>query len=249
MQHHGCEGTSPDREAWPPSEWPDPARLERAIGKLKPLHDGDQGFVDVIACGRQAIPALRALLFERGPSGLFQTRCRAVEALAALGASGRVEAIPYLVEALAEDENRLAAEAALRNYGSLAHQALAVAACQSWPLRERVPLAAAPKRARALGRNRRSAGLMADIAQFNAAQRSENRSACVQNLFHVRARVGKARCGLALDRPVAGCGVCAGARHRALPRALFRQRRRIDVSCDPVGSLRPAGPLIRDLFF
>jgi HEAT repeat protein len=201
MQYHGCEGTSPDRKAWSPSDWPDPARLERAIGKLKSLRDGDQGLVDVIACGRPAIPALRALLFEREPGGLFQTRCHAVEALAALkaydvlvefleaareaadpverigdevvtnaaaralagsrephvfellvwlaqagplpgvlaalGASGRVEAIPYLVEALAEDENRLAAEAVLRNYGSLAHQALAVAACQSSPPLER----------------------------------------------------------------------------------------------------------------
>ncbi len=60
--------------------------LERAIGKLKSLHDGDVGVVEVVACGPRAIPALRTLLFEREPSGLFQTRCLAVEALARLRA-------------------------------------------------------------------------------------------------------------------------------------------------------------------
>jgi len=50
--------------------------------------------------------------------------------IAALGASGQIEAIPYLIEALAEDESRLAAEAALRNFGSCAQQPLIVAACK-----------------------------------------------------------------------------------------------------------------------
>jgi hypothetical protein len=36
--------------------------------------------------GNAAIPTLRGLLFQREPSGLFQTRCRAIEALAALDA-------------------------------------------------------------------------------------------------------------------------------------------------------------------
>jgi hypothetical protein len=60
--------------------------VEQAMNKLQSLHDGDIGVVEVIACGRQVIPDLRALLFAREPSGLFQTRCRAVEALATLGA-------------------------------------------------------------------------------------------------------------------------------------------------------------------
>ncbi|MGC2223832.1 MAG: hypothetical protein WA624_16545 [Methylocella sp.] len=51
----------------------------------------------------------------------------------ALGRFGRLEAIPYLVEALAEDESRPAAEAALRNFGSSARQALLVAATQCSP--------------------------------------------------------------------------------------------------------------------
>jgi HEAT repeats len=60
--------------------------VHRAIGRLKSLHDGDLGVLDVVACGRRAIPALRTLLLEGKSSGIYQPRCRAVEALAALGA-------------------------------------------------------------------------------------------------------------------------------------------------------------------
>ena len=60
--------------------------VQHAIDRLKSLHEGDLGILEVIACGTRAIPALRALLFARGGSGLYQTRCRAVAALAALGA-------------------------------------------------------------------------------------------------------------------------------------------------------------------
>ncbi len=76
--------------------------VDLAIGKLKSLHDGDVGVVEVVACGASAIPALRAMLFQREVSGLFDTRCRAVEALAALGAGDVL--IEYLnVEHLAAD--------------------------------------------------------------------------------------------------------------------------------------------------
>lgn len=64
-----------------------PRQLEQAITRLKSLQDGDAGVLDVIACGKQSVPALRQILLEREPSGLYQTRCRAVEALAGLGAS------------------------------------------------------------------------------------------------------------------------------------------------------------------
>jgi hypothetical protein len=60
--------------------------VDHAISRLKSLHNGDAGFVEVVACGKRAIPALRDVLFEREPSGLFQTRCLAAEALARLGA-------------------------------------------------------------------------------------------------------------------------------------------------------------------
>jgi HEAT repeat protein len=60
--------------------------LAATLARLKSLHDGDAGLLDVTRFGARAIPALRMLLFEREPSGLYQARCRAVEALAALGA-------------------------------------------------------------------------------------------------------------------------------------------------------------------
>lgn len=60
--------------------------IRRAIGKLTSFHDGDMGVIATIACGRRAIPALRAILFARVPSGLYETRRRAVEALAQLHA-------------------------------------------------------------------------------------------------------------------------------------------------------------------
>jgi hypothetical protein len=60
--------------------------VHRALDRLKSLHDGDLGVLDVVACGRRAIPALRALLLEGESSGIYQPRCRAVEALATLGA-------------------------------------------------------------------------------------------------------------------------------------------------------------------
>lgn len=66
----------------------DPHRIESAICRLRSLNDGDRGVVDVVTCGAQAIPALRRLLFEREPSGLYGARCRAAEALGMLGGCG-----------------------------------------------------------------------------------------------------------------------------------------------------------------
>jgi HEAT repeat protein len=60
--------------------------IQRAVGKMKSLHDGDDAIIDVVACGDRAIPSLRTLLFDREPSGLFQVRVRAVDALAKLDA-------------------------------------------------------------------------------------------------------------------------------------------------------------------
>ena len=61
------------------------AHVEHAVGRLKSLHQGDAGFLEVVDLGPEAVPALRRLLFEREPSGLHQARARAAEALAALG--------------------------------------------------------------------------------------------------------------------------------------------------------------------
>lgn len=65
---------------------PQPLDIERAIARLKSFQDDDLSILSVVAYGQRAVPALRAMLFEREPSGLYQPRCRAVEALAALGA-------------------------------------------------------------------------------------------------------------------------------------------------------------------
>lgn len=62
-----------------------PQNVEQTIARLRSTRN-ELAVLDVIACGEQAIPALRTVLFERDRSGLYQTRCRAVEALAALGA-------------------------------------------------------------------------------------------------------------------------------------------------------------------
>lgn len=60
--------------------------LARALDRLMSLHEGDLGVLDVVVCGTRAIPKLRVLLFQREVSGLYQPRCRAVEALTTLDA-------------------------------------------------------------------------------------------------------------------------------------------------------------------
>jgi len=61
-------------------------RIEAAIAKLRALRQGEAAVRDLVACGPAAIGPLREFLFERDVSGMFQPRCQAVEALAALGA-------------------------------------------------------------------------------------------------------------------------------------------------------------------
>lgn len=63
------------------------ADVDRAIRKLTSLRDGELGVIDVVACGPRAIPALRAILITREPSGLYESRRLAVDALALLHAS------------------------------------------------------------------------------------------------------------------------------------------------------------------
>lgn len=70
-------------------------RIDALIRRLEALQDGDLAVAELVACGGRAVPALRALLFKREPSGIFVQRCRAVEALAALG--GRDVLIEFLV--------------------------------------------------------------------------------------------------------------------------------------------------------
>jgi HEAT repeat protein len=187
----------------------------RAIAKLKSLYADDLCIDEVAACGRRAIPALRDLLFEREPSGLYQVRRRAVEALAelgaydvlmdflrvpreaedpverlgdeavtnaaalaltrvreeqvfqlllsvarrrylagvitALGSYHRTEAIPVLVDALATDDCRSAAETALKKLGSLTLSVLLKAAILPLPSTDRESVSSTRRRRSALG--------------------------------------------------------------------------------------------------
>lgn len=63
-----------------------PTDLENALSKLTALDRDAEGVQEVVAVGEGALPALREILFRREPSGLFQVRCRTVEALGQLGA-------------------------------------------------------------------------------------------------------------------------------------------------------------------
>jgi hypothetical protein len=72
--------------------------LAQAIARLASLYHGESTVSDAVAFGQPAVPALRALLFQREPSGLFQVRCRAVEVLA------RLRAYDVLVEFLSDHQ-------------------------------------------------------------------------------------------------------------------------------------------------
>jgi len=61
------------------------ARLARALRRVQSLAEGERGVLEVVACGSSAIPALRAIVLTPEPSGLYQPRCAAVDALAMLG--------------------------------------------------------------------------------------------------------------------------------------------------------------------
>lgn len=63
----------------------EPVDVDEAIRRLKLLHD-DLALLDVIACGEQAIPALRKMLLKPERGERYEVRCRAVAVLAALGA-------------------------------------------------------------------------------------------------------------------------------------------------------------------
>jgi HEAT repeat protein len=190
--------------------------VERAIARLKSFQEGAAlAVLDVIAFGKEAIPALRGVLFTRERSGLHQARCCAVAALAALGASdvlidfleterlvtdpveragedavinaaagvlpkareprvfallvrlarssrltgvigalgasGRAEAIPVLVDALEDDASRPVAEAALHRFGKRTERALLNAATTRLPVPERESASSVRKRRSALG--------------------------------------------------------------------------------------------------
>lgn len=65
---------------------PDTEAIRHVVDKLRSTHDGDSAVLELVAYGNKAIPALRTLLFSREPSGLYEARVRAIEALAKLDA-------------------------------------------------------------------------------------------------------------------------------------------------------------------
>lgn len=173
------------------------ADVRQAMIMLVSLREGDRGITQVVHCGKRAVPALRAVLFGREPGSLYETRRRAVDALAQLGAfdvlidylkephsttdpveavaqeaiinaaaralaasddpqvvpvllslvrqrpfAGVIDALsklhqedalPFFVEALAEDIPRPMAEMAIRAFGEKARQALMEAAIRQLP--------------------------------------------------------------------------------------------------------------------
>ena len=66
---------------------------------------------DVRALGCRAIPALRETLFAREPSGLYQARCRAAEALALIGAHDVLIEFLQTAHAAADPVERLGDDA------------------------------------------------------------------------------------------------------------------------------------------
>ncbi len=209
-------GGSSEKDAACPSDPGKAAEVERAIAWLASLRDdAPLGVVAAVACGAEAIPALRRVLFTRESSGLYEARRRAVEALAQLRAyevlidyldlsrevvdpveetgeqalvnaiaralaewddpraavlllglthrpplAGVVEALgrircagalDYLVAALAEDDARPWAEAALRNLGAKAVPALVETALVRRPADECESVSSRRRRQSALG--------------------------------------------------------------------------------------------------
>ena len=60
---------------------------QRLVGRLQGLRDSDRAVLDLIALGPIAVPTLRRFLFRRERSGIYEPRCQAVFALAALKAA------------------------------------------------------------------------------------------------------------------------------------------------------------------
>ena len=81
--------------------------LATALSKLVALDRDGEGVQEVLAVGEGAIPGLRDILFRRERSGLYQVRCRAVEALGQLGAFEVLKEFLREREAAADPVERL----------------------------------------------------------------------------------------------------------------------------------------------
>lgn len=88
-------------------------RIEDLIKWLKSLHGGEHATFALIDCGRAAVPALRRVLYECDPSGIFEPRCRAARALAAIGERELLLQFLDAPHDLADPVARLGEEAAI----------------------------------------------------------------------------------------------------------------------------------------
>lgn len=71
------------------------SRIERLIGLLDSIVDGDRAAEELIAHGPEVVPDVARLLLESSPRSLEMPRCRAVRVLGELGASMMGEASRY----------------------------------------------------------------------------------------------------------------------------------------------------------
>jgi hypothetical protein len=112
-----------------------PDDVRHAMNRLKSLHEGDLGIIEVTACGTRAIPGLRALLFARERSGLYHARRRAVAVLVALGAYDELMDFLTAHREAGDAVERLGDEAVI-NAAALAWRICARSASFSccWPL-------------------------------------------------------------------------------------------------------------------
>lgn len=97
--------------------------IDQLVQGLNSLVDGGLAVIELVACGQPAVEPLRRFLMEGRPSGIYQPRRWAVEALAGLGA--RDVLLEYLrcerpisdaVAALGEQAVRNAAASALKQW-------------------------------------------------------------------------------------------------------------------------------------
>ena len=102
----------------------DETAISRLVEKLNSLLEGEEAALALTACGRRAIAPLREFLMEGKPSGIYQPRRWAVQALAGL------EAKDVLLEYLRRHRPILDAVARL---GEEAVQNAAAVALKQWP--------------------------------------------------------------------------------------------------------------------
>jgi hypothetical protein len=86
MSEHSANSRRPTTPTRPARPLPEAEKVQSLIRWLKSLHGGEAATFALIGFGRAAVPALREVLYERDPSGIYEPRCRAVKALAAIGA-------------------------------------------------------------------------------------------------------------------------------------------------------------------